>query len=299
MSFIKGLHDKNNCIKLSKFEGKGLEVTSNENNKRLDASSSRMKICFLDLETTGTDHKEDKIIEIAVKCVEITKETGGDIEVIDAYNSLQDPGIPIPESATKINRITDEMVKNHSIDWKKVEKIFELSQLVIAHNASFDRGFMDQYLELSKDTIWACSINDIDWEKRDFQSVKQELLCIWHGFYYDSHRAMTDVDALIYLITHPNYIHNKPIVELIQNAKKSVCRIEATFAKYEFKNLLKKRNYYWHDPRTNNKEDKAWCKLVSHDEKDEEIQWLTVNIYNNNFQGKCIEVTIIDKYKGN
>ena len=48
MSFIKGLHDKNNCIKLSKFEGKGLEVTSNENNKRLDASSSRMKICFLE-----------------------------------------------------------------------------------------------------------------------------------------------------------------------------------------------------------------------------------------------------------
>ena len=52
---------------------------------------------------------------------------------------------------------------------------------------------------------------------------------------------MTDVDALIHLLTHPSYINNKPIVELIKNAKKSTCRIEATYAKYEFKDLLKNR----------------------------------------------------------
>ena len=60
---------------------------------------------------------------------------------------------------------------------------------------------------------------------RDFKAFKQELLCIWHGFYYDSHRAMMDIDALIYLLSHPSYSDNKPIVELIQNAKKPVCGI--------------------------------------------------------------------------
>ena len=299
MSFIKGLHDIDNCIKLSKFDGKGLEVIPQEKLEKLTATAPRMRICFLDLETTGTDYAKDKIIEIAIKCIEITKETGGDIQVIDAYSSLQDPGMLIPENATKINGITDEMVKGKSIDWDKVEKVFLMSQLIIAHNAAFDRSFMDTVFSISKNKIWACSINDINWEARNFNNVKQELLCIWHGFYYDSHRAMTDVDALIYLLTHPSYINNKPIVELIKNAKKSTCRIEATYAKYEFKDLLKNRNYRWHDPGTGNKEDKAWCKMVSHEEKENEIKWLTENIYNNNFQGKCIEITVIDKYKSN
>ena len=297
MSFIKGLHDIDNCIKLSKFEGQGLEIVSKDNLEQLNASSPRMRICFLDLETTGTDYKKDEIIEIAIKCIEITKVSGAKMEVINAYDSLNDPGIPIPENATKINGITDEMVKGKSIDWKKVNEIFMISQLIIAHNAAFDRSFMDKAFNLSKNKIWACSINDIDWEKRKFNNVKQELLCIWHGFYYDSHRAMNDVDALIYLLTHPSYINNKPITELIQNAKKAVCRIEATFAKYEFKDILKNRNYKWFDPGTNNKEDKAWCKIVSHEDKENEIKWLSENIYDNNFKGKCIEITVIDKYK--
>jgi DNA polymerase-3 subunit epsilon len=297
MSFIKGLHDVDNCIKLQKYDGEGLEAYDIDDINPLEPSNPRMRICFLDLETTGTDNKEDKIIEIAIKCIEITKENGGDVKVIAAYESLEDPGMPIPESATKINGISDNMVKGKKIDWGKVEHIFQTSQLIVAHNAEFDRGFTDQRLEISKNKIWACSINDIDWDARDFKGVKQELLCIWHGFYYEAHRAMGDVDALIHLVTHPSYIDNKPIAELIQNAKRPMCRVEATFAKYEYKNLLKKRNYRWHDPDNGNKDDKAWCKLISHEEMDTEREWLNENVYNNNFQGRFIEVSIIDKYK--
>ena len=89
----------------------------------------------------------------------------------------------------------------------------------------------------------------------------------------------------------------KPIVELIQNAKRPMCRVEATFAKYEYKNLLKKRNYRWHDPDNGNKDDKAWCKLISHEDMDTEREWLNDNVYNNNFQGRFIEISIMDKYK--
>ena len=63
------------------------------------------------------------------------------------------------------------------------------------------------------------------------------------------------------------------------------------------KRISKKRNYKWHDPGNGNKDDKAWCKLVSHEEIDTEREWLNENIYNNNFQGRIIEVTIMDKYK--
>jgi len=297
MGFIKGLNDIDNNIKLQKFEGKNLTVNKPKTLEPLDASSSRMRICFLDLETTGLDKKEDKIIEIAIKCIEITKENGADIAVIDSYESLQDPGCPIPESSTQINGITDEMVQGKSIDWDYVENILNKSQLIIAHNAQFDRSFMDLTLSLSKNKIWACSINDIDWDKRGFKSFKQELLCIWHGFYYDSHRAMIDVDALIHLLTHSSYVNNKPIVELIQNAKKPICRVEATFAKFKYKNLLKKRQYRWYNADSGNKDDNVWYKLIQHPNIESEREWLTENVYNGNFQGRFIEVTVIDKYK--
>ena len=109
MSFIKGLHDVDNCIKLQKYDGEGLETSDTDDISPLDPSNPRMRICFLDLETTGTDNKEDKIIEIAIKCIEITKENGNDVKVIAAYESLEDPGVPIPESATKINGISDDI----------------------------------------------------------------------------------------------------------------------------------------------------------------------------------------------
>ena len=51
---------------------------------------------------------------------------------------------------------------------------------------------------------------------------------------------MMDVDALIHLLTHDSYSDNKPIVELIQNAKTPLCKVEATYAKFEYKNLLRK-----------------------------------------------------------
>ena len=139
-------------------------------------------------------------------------------------------------------------------------------------------------------------INDIDWYKRNFKSYKQELLCLWHGFYYESHRAMMDINALIHLLTHSSYIKNKPIVELIQNAKKPVCRVEALFAKFEYKNLLKKRNYKWYNSGKN-KEGNFWYKIINHNNIDDERDWLNRNIYNGQFQGRFIEITIIDKYK--
>ena len=62
MSFIKGLNDVDNNIKLQKYEGQNLKVKKIDELQKLDANNPRMRICFLDLETTGTDHREDEII---------------------------------------------------------------------------------------------------------------------------------------------------------------------------------------------------------------------------------------------
>jgi DNA polymerase-3 subunit epsilon len=198
----------------------------------------------------------------------------------------------IPEEARLINGITDAMVKDQNIDWDKVIKALSLSQLCVAHNASFDRAFLDRYLEDSKIKVWACSINDINWIERGFTNSKLELLSYWHGFYYDSHRAMNDVDAMIHLLTHPHYKTNKPIVELISNARKFKSRMIVQF-KYnkDLVDLIKSKRYYF------NGETKEWSKIITEDEQENEKEWLAENIYKGTFSGLFEQLNLIDKYK--
>jgi DNA polymerase III epsilon subunit-like protein len=63
-----------------------------------------MIICF-DLETTGLDKYNDRIIEIAM--VKFDKKT---YKTIDTFHSLVNPKIPIPELISNITNIYDNDV---------------------------------------------------------------------------------------------------------------------------------------------------------------------------------------------
>ena len=286
MSFIKSIIQGNGEISLSKFSGEfGTEA-------KTDLFSGQGKnICFLDVETTGKNRQDDGIVEVAVKAVSINEQSGEILSINNQYESFNDPGIPISEEASAVNGITDEMISGKHIDWDIVKGIFSSTELVVSHNASFDRAFLDRALPESKEKLWACSINDIDWMLRGFKNVKQELLCIWHGFYYDSHRAMNDVDALIHLLTHDIYSDNKPVLELIGNSMIPYYKIFALASPFETKDILKARNYFW-DSRK-----KYWWTKVTFSEIESEKKWLSENVYNGYFQGRVEEITIIDKYK--
>ena len=286
MSFIKSIIQSSGEISLSKFCGE-FKIASEP-----DLFSGQEKIiCFVDVETTGKNRQDDGIVEVAVKSVSINAQSGEIISINNQYESFNDPGIPISEEASAVNGITDEMISGKHIDWDIVEKIFNSTELVVSHNASFDRAFLDRVLPESKKKLWACSINDIDWMLRGFKNVKQELLCIWHGFYYDSHRAMNDVDALIYLLTHDVYSDNIPVLELIENSTIPYYKLSALGSPFETKDILKARNYLWD---SNNK---YWWTKVNFSEVESEKKWLSENVYSGYFQGKVEEVTIIDKYK--
>lgn len=62
-------------------------------------------IVFFDLETTGTDHAKDRIIELAF--VKISPDGKR-----DKFTRRVNPGIPIPAETTLVHGITDEDVKN-------------------------------------------------------------------------------------------------------------------------------------------------------------------------------------------
>jgi len=155
---------------------------------------------YLDTETTGMDEDEDEIIELALVPFEFDK-AGNIYRLLPAYNAFQDPGIPIPEIITQITGITDDMVKGQSIDLDQVAKMLSDAVIVIAHNARFDRPFVENLLDDFKDIAWACSIADIEWNKEGFEGVKLEFLAYKFGFFYEGHRATIDCQAGIEILS--------------------------------------------------------------------------------------------------
>ena len=268
MAFIKK-YQNTDKITLEKFQGEGLTVNSQDDVEKLSSLSENIRISFIDLETTGTNIKTDEVIEIAIKVISINKVDGSSLLAVDSYESLAEPKQPITEHITKVNGISNEMVKGKSIDWSEVDRILSSSQLVIAHNAYFDRPFMEKYLE--KHIPWACSINDINWFDRGFINSKLELLCIWHGFFYEAHRAMNDVDSLINLVAHTSYTDNMPITELIENARLPYYKAVLSFAyNASFVELVKSIGSFRYNSST-----KQWYKLYkSEDEASKELEIL-------------------------
>ena len=285
MTFIKSIQTSENKIILKKFGKPAPEL--------LITDQECISIAFLDTETTGVNRANDKIIELALKVVTFEKSSGIIVSIDQEYESFNDPGEEISQEITMLTGISDEMVEGQSIDWERVDAILKDAEIVVAHNAGFDRAFVDRYSSVSPNKIWACSMQDIDWLCRGFTSSKQELLCYWHGFYFDAHRAMNDVDALINLLTHPSYEVDRPLLELIKNSQKPTYVIFATNFNYDpvKKDIVKANKYKW------NAEDRVWYKAVSFDDLDKEKDWLTVAIYDFIFEGRVEEINLNDKYK--
>jgi DNA polymerase III subunit epsilon len=96
-----------------------------------------MRFIAFDLETTGFLAGVDKIVEVgAVRFV--------DGQVDGVFSTLVDPLMPIPPGASRVNGITDDMVKGKP----KIDELLEAfadfcaDDPMIAHNADFDEKFL-------------------------------------------------------------------------------------------------------------------------------------------------------------
>nr|BFD67034.1 3'-5' exonuclease [Bdellovibrio sp. HAGR004] len=247
---------------------------------------------ILDVETTGLNQTEDQIIEIGIRQFIFNKNSGEVLAVTKSYSSFQDPGRPISAEIQDLTGITDEMVAGKQIDWAEVDKILGECQLIIAHNAKFDRPFIDRKSKISTEKVWACSYKQIDWTAKGFSSTKLELLNIYHGFFTDSHRAINDVDALLYLLSLEEEKTNKPyLLELITNARRLMTQVIATAAPFESKDHLKTRGYNWDSVN------RFWHKIIFKDEVPHETKWLEETVYVGPFGGMTRDIALVDAFK--
>lgn len=226
----------------------------------------------VDTETSGLDPKNDKLIEVCVSCFgycdgELRKISGG-------YSGLQDPGFPLSETIKKVTGLTDEDLAGKSIDKKALENAFDGVSFVVAHNANFDKSFLEAFLAGSDIKIpdrWACSSSDIPWSDWGVSSRKLDYLCMIHGFYYDAHRAQIDVDALGLLLSFCDP-EGRGLIEYLRDAAKDSRHTINAFVRFEDKDIVKSNGFYW------NAELKSWDRTVTGANLKDCLDWLNQNL---------------------
>lgn len=242
------------------------------------------RAAIVDTETTGTDASVDKVIELAVVVFEYCHATGTVGRVLDSYDALEDPGIPIPPSSTAIHGITDAMVAGQRIDDAAVARLLDGVGLVIAHNAGFDRKFLEPRLPVFAALPWGCSWQEVPWSEAGIESSKLEYLAYRHGFFYEGHRAEVDCLALLEVLRRPFGKTGLPALkQLLDSARAPSFRLWANNSPFETKDVLKKRGFWWDAAR------RCWYRqLSSKDEVDAELAWLKQAV----FSGKSVTLEL-------
>ena len=233
------------------------------------------RLLVLDTETTGLSHQADKIIELALLLVQVDTATGLPFGPVEIYEGFEDPGMPIPEVARQVTGISDEMVRGQRLDDAQVQAFAQRADLVVAHNAGFDRPFMEARFPCFADKAWACSFKDIDWKAAGADSAKLSALAQDQGWFYDAHRAQVDCHALLQVLARP--VSPGPatgLTRLMAAAAQPSFQLKATGAPFEAKDLLKARGYRW------DAEARVWgCSLSTPELLDAECDWLRQAVY--------------------
>jgi len=239
----------------------------------------------IDTETTGLDTKTDTIIELGFVAFEYDAGSGLIYRILHTYDGFEDPGEPLSDIVKQITGITDEMVAGQKLDDEEIELWLKKSDLIIAHNAGFDRQMIERRLPMVKETNWACTFNDIPWQDEDISSLKLDYIAYKLGYFFDGHRAVNDAQATLHLLTKALPCSGKlAMASLLSCAREKSQRIFAVAAPFDKKDDLKARGYRWladfsyKDQYGKNKKG-VWSISVSGATIEAEHQWLTENIY--------------------
>lgn len=154
------------------------------------------RFAIVDIETTGSHARGHGITEIAVII------TDGTIEV-DRWETLVDPGLPIPAHITKLTGIDDTMVESAPTFDAIADELEDwlADAVFVAHNVGFDYAFIRGHFE-TMGRIWKrpklCTVRMARKLLPGHASYSLGRLCNDLGIPNDArHRAMGDCAATV------------------------------------------------------------------------------------------------------
>ena len=208
-----------------------------------------MKLLVLDTETTGLNPETNQVIEVGAVLLDLnSKHALGTLQYL-----IYAPSNPCED----INHITQLALDAAKDQHKPYESLLfsmaEQADYIVAHNAKFDKGFIDKHVgDLKK--IWVCSKEDLKFPKSGKSSRLGHLAYDHNIPVYDAHRALSDVDTLCSLL-----LLTPDIKEQIDRAKAPKTLYYADVS-YENREQAKAKGFFWaNDAR-------QWRKLMTETE---------------------------------
>ena len=161
-----------------------------------DANDKDLSQTFVvfDLETTGFSNKNDKITEIGAVKVK-------NFEIVDRFNELINPEKDISYKVQELTGITNDLIKDKPTIEEILPRFMEFigDSVLVAHNAEFDIGFINQkckemnieFKNKSVDTLMLSRILLPHLKRFKLNNLTKELGVPLHNH----HRAVDDAAA--------------------------------------------------------------------------------------------------------
>lgn len=239
----------------------------------------------IDVEATGLNTEQDKIIELGFVAFEYDAGSGRIYRLLHSYDGFEDPGEPLSDIVKQLTGIDDAMLKDQRLDDDEINNWLEKADLVIAHNAAFDRPMIERRLPKAAECNWACTLNDIDWQVENIHGRKLDYIAYILGYFFEGHRAVNDAEATLHLLTRPLPVsHHAVMAALLEAARSPVRRLFATHAAFDKKDLLRGQGYQWlpgfaYRDRNGGNKKGVWSKVVAKDAFEAECAWLQQHVY--------------------
>ncbi|MCL2096009.1 MAG: PolC-type DNA polymerase III [Oscillospiraceae bacterium] len=173
-------------------------MTDDSNNSvfgKVNANLGKDEFVIFDIETTGLSPNNCGITEIGavkIKAGEITGE----------FNTFVNPGMDIPANITQMTGISNETVKDAPKIKEALKNFFEFAgnNMLVAHNASFDMGFIRKYAAVCKYNFANPHLDTLAMSRSINKDLKNHRLDTLVNFYkikdFEHHRACDDARAL-------------------------------------------------------------------------------------------------------
>jgi DNA polymerase III subunit epsilon len=159
------------------------------------------RYAIIDVETTGGDPKRERITEIAIVLHDGSR-------VIDQFQSLVNPEVPIPDFITRVTGIDNDMVRDAPRFFEIAKQVVEITEgaIFVAHNARFDYSFVQKEFRRLGYPYTRKQLCTVKWSRKLMPGLgSHSLRNLCQHLKIDNpqaHRAMSDAMATTTLFEH-------------------------------------------------------------------------------------------------
>ena len=263
---------------------------------RSNREPGEYKAVFIDTETTGLNVEEADAIEVGAIALAYDLREGVFTKFLGSVSMLEDPRYPIPKEVSVVHGIFDEDVRGQTFDDARLLELCDGAHVIVAHNAKFDRPFLEKRFPFFKNLPFACSLAQIPWKEEGYGSGMLEFIAMRRGFFYEAHRAETDCHALASCLVEKLEVSGKWPMEILHDAAtQDDFIVFACGAPYESRELLKSKRFKWAPDR------KAWFREVpSQLELEELLEWLEKQVYQgDSWRAQCFVREAVSRFSSN